>query len=166
MNKALLCFLLLPGVGFTSDNHEIVPGARIGEIHLGFPREQARGILGQPKSTTSDGDAFENLSVKYDGRDTVIQISTSDKAFATSSGISAASQETEFARTYFVRFKLCADEKGVPERKTLAILDAIDRGIALEITAPKDAPASATNTIVVHRPGIALTTNDKLHVCE
>ena len=166
MKKILLYALLLPSVCFSEENHEIAPGTSIGDIHLGFAKEKTRSILGQPKSFTNDGDAFENLSVKYDGHDTVIEISTSNKAFVTNSGISAASQESEFARTYFVRFKLCTDGSGVPGGKISAILDAIDRGIALESTVPKGELASATNTIVVHRPGIALTTHDKLRVCQ
>lgn len=166
MKKLVLCLCLLPSLGFPGDDREIVPGARIGAINLGFTRDQVQSLLGKPKSVTGDGEAFESLSVKYDRQGRVAEISTWDETFSTSKGISVTTPQSEFATTYFVRFKLCKDVPGAPEGKGGAILDSIDNGIAMESSMTQGERASMTTALTVHQRKYALTNRGKVRVCD
>jgi hypothetical protein len=100
VHKTILAMAILLAAGATAraqTDSSIVPGVSLGSIHLGITDIELYRLLGDPKSTTTNGDISMNydysrfqVSVSPDTHK-VIEVTTEDPSYSTAEGIRVGS---------------------------------------------------------------------------
>ena len=147
------------------DQHQVVPGERLGRVFLGDSRKTVARRLGKPAkviplgagltselwrgSIRTDTGSPNTLEVIY-RRGVVIQIETTNPLFKTKSGLSVLSDGPQWEK---LLRKPTISYREYPKRaeKVYQYHDWRRAGLALEMIESEDSPSP--ETLIVHRKG-------------
>ena len=105
----------------------IVPGVRMGPVHLGITDAELYRLLGDPQSTQVNGDIsrnyiFPNFTVSVSASThKVIQVTTTDPSFATADGVKVGSSGLAVAAKLGAPRDACAEDCSISYPNGVAV---------------------------------------------